>query len=240
MLVVDHLFILLLFVVQPIYGYFEARREDARERAGLPFNRSRFYLLTALVEWGFLAALVAAWLFYDRSVADLGVLPAGGAGFWGGAVVVALCTGLLLFSWRNARQASNAEKTRQIEALGKLVRYVPHTSGELRGFVGVSITAGIVEEIVYRGFVFWYLGQFMPIWAAVIVSSVAFGLAHSYQGASGALRCGLIGLAFGILYVLTGSIWLPIVGHILLDALQGGALLEILRKREDAPQPQPA
>jgi membrane protease YdiL (CAAX protease family) len=240
MLIVDHVFVLLLFLVQPIYGYFEARREDARERAGLPFNRNRFYWQTALMEWVFLAALVAAWFVYARPFADLGFVRPGGIGFWGAVVVLVMGTGLLLFSWRAARLASAAEKARQVESLGKLVRYAPHTRSEFHGFVGVSVTAGICEEIVYRGFVLWYLGQLMPLWAAVIASSIAFGLAHSYQGASGALRCGLIGLVFGILYVVTGSIWLPIVGHVLLDALQGGALLEFLRKPEDAPEPQPA
>lgn len=98
----------------------------------------------------------------------------------------------------------------------------------------MSITAGIVEEIVYRGFVLWYLAQVMPLWIAVVVSSVAFGLAHSYQGATGALRTGLIGLAFGTYFVVTGSIWLPIVAHALLDLLQGAAIHELLRKEDDA------
>ena len=83
---------------------------------------------------------------------------------------------------------------------------------------------------MYRGFVLWYLGQFMPLWAAVIVSSVAFGLGHSYQGASGALRCGLIGLAFAVFYIVTGSIWLPIIAHVVLDILQGMMLFELFRK----------
>jgi membrane protease YdiL (CAAX protease family) len=117
---------------------------------------------------------------------------------------------------------------------------VPHTRQELRSFMGVSITAGIVEEIVYRGFVLWYLGLYMPLWLAIVVSSLAFGLAHSYQGPSGALRCGLVGLVFGIFYVMTGSIWLPIIGHVLLDALQGLTTREILREDGSAVQPQPA
>ena len=71
----------------------------------------------------------------------------------------------------------------------------------------LSITAGVVEEIVYRGFVLWYLANFMPLWAALLLSSVFFGLGHSYQGKSGALRTGLVGLVFAILYVMSGSIW---------------------------------
>ena len=43
----------------------------------------------------------------------------------------------------------------------------------------------------------------------------------------GGVRCGLVGLA--LLYVLSGSIWVPIVAHALLDILQGAALFDLLR-----------
>ena len=111
----------------------------------------------------------------------------------------------MLYSGYALTQADQQEKARHKSSFGHVSKYLPHTSGELRSFVGVSVTAGVVEEIVYRGFVFWYLGQWMPLWAVVIVSSAAFGLGHSYQG------------------------WLPIIAHVLLDALQGAAILEILR-----------
>jgi membrane protease YdiL (CAAX protease family) len=74
----------------------------------------------------------------------------------------------------------------------------------------------------------------MPLWGAVIVSSIFFGLGHSYQGVNGAVRTGLIGLAFAILYVGTGSIWIPIVVHALLDILQGGMILETFRTQNEA------
>lgn len=237
---VDHIFLLLLFVVQPIYGVFESRRYDAEEKAGRPFNRMLFYRQTVVMEWAFLAVLAVAWVTYARPVADLGFVAPGGAGFWGGMAFLGLFTGYLLYSWREMIKASDAEKAGHAKSLGTTAKYLPHTSGELHSFVGVSITAGIVEEIVYRGFVLWYLGQIMPLWAAVVVSSVAFGLAHSYQGPAGALRCGLLGLAFGIFYVVTGSIWLPIIAHVLADALQGAAILEILGKKKDTMEPEPA
>jgi membrane protease YdiL (CAAX protease family) len=240
MLLVDHVFILLLFIVLPLHGVFETRRYDAQESAGQPFNRIRFYRHTAIMEWAYLAALAGAWFAYGRPLADLGFVKPGGAGFWVGLAVLALFTGVLLFSWRGAQKSSADDKAKQRESLGKLVRYLPHNGRELRGFIGVSLTAGIVEEIVYRGFVLWYLGQIMPLWAAVAVSSFAFGLAHSYQGANGAMRCGLTGLAFGIFYVVTGSIWLPIIAHVLLDVLQGAALREILGGKASALQAEPA
>ena len=112
--------------------------------------------------------------------------------------------------------------------------FLPHTNRELRSFYGVSITAGIVEEIVYRGFVLWYLALVMPLWAAVVVSSVAFGLGHSYQGTSGVARVTAVGLAFGVFYVFTGSIWLPILAHAIVDVLQGAAISEVLRENEES------
>lgn len=239
MLFVDHIFMILLLVVQPVYGVFEARRCDALEESGRSLNRIRLYRETMLMQWVFLAALIAAWVILDRPIADLGFSTTLGPGFWAGLALVALLSGYLLDAWRWATRAPKAKKAEQAEALGKSARFLPHTRRELHGFFGLSITAGIVEEIVYRGFALWYLTHIMPPWVAVGVSSVVFGLAHCYQGRDNAIRTGVVGLAFGTLYIVTGSIWLPIVAHILIDTLQGKALHEILRTDEDDPRPQP-
>ena len=238
MYLVDHIFILLLFVVQPIQGAYSFRRYVARVKEGKPARRVRAYMETLAMEWAFLAALGFAWYKFGRPVADLGFVAPGGIGFWGGAGVLVLITGYLVYAWHSAKHASDDEKSEQAQALGDLMHFLPLTRHHLRAFFAISITAGIVEEIVYRGFVLWYLAQFMPLWAAVVVSSVAFGLGHSYQGASGALRCGLIGLVFAIFYIVTGSIWLPIIAHAVLDILQGMMLFELFRKDDNDSTPQ--
>lgn len=237
MLFVDHVLVFLLFVAQPVYGFFEASRYAAWAKAGRSIDRIRFYRHTMLLEWAFLAVLGTAWVTLGRPIEDLGFVSPGGSGFWIGLALLIVMVGFLLHSWRSARTASDTEKAGQTEYLRKIAHFLPQSVQELRSFVGVSITAGIVEEIVYRGFVLWYLVQFMPLWVAVIVSSVAFGLGHSYQGANGATRAGLVGFAFALFYVGTGSIWLPIVAHALLDILQGAALYELIGKRTDKLKP---
>ena len=77
----------------------------------------------------------------------------------------------------------------------------------------------------------WYLGHFMPLWAAVILSSISFGLAHAYQGAANVPRSALIGIVFALVYVLTGSLLIPILLHALADALQGRAVYRLLWER---------
>ena len=234
---VDHILIFILFVFQPVYGYFEGRRYEARVKAGEAIDRVGFYRQTMWVEWAFLAVLGASWFLLRRPLEDLGFVSPGGPGFWIGLVLLVAATGFFLYPWRSARTATAAEKSKQSAYVQEVAHYLPQTTQELRSFYRVSVTAGIVEEIVYRGFVLWYLAQFMPVWAAVIVSSLAFGLGHIYQGINGATRAGLVGLAFAIFYVVTGSIWLPIIAHALLDITQGATMYEILRKPAGDPEP---
>jgi membrane protease YdiL (CAAX protease family) len=61
-----------------------------------------------------------------------------------------------------------------------------------------------------------------------MVSAVLFGLGHSHQGWKHVPMVVLVGGVFGALYLLTGSIWLPIILHAVLDAVQGRAAYGIL------------
>ena len=229
--IVDHIFVLLLFVVQPIHGAITYRRYVARIEAGAPSDRVHMYKQTFALEWIALAVLATAWYVLGRPAAELGFVSPQGSGFLIGVGILILTTALLFYQWRSARSASNDDKAKQVEALGSLVHFLPQNNRDYRHFVGLSITAGIVEEILYRGFAIWYLAQLMPVWGAIVVSSIVFGLGHSYQGAGGIARVTLIGLAFGAFYVFTGSIWLPMLAHAILDILQGATILEVLRRR---------
>lgn len=232
---VDHLFVFLLLVVQPIHGAVSYRRYLKRIEAGEPADPIKLYREIMLLEWLALAALATVWIFFNRPAAELGFVAPAGVNFYVGIVLLVLVCGFLVYTGHRVKRMTDDEKTQQAESLGDLVHFLPRNPVHYRYFIGTSITAGIVEEIVYRGFVIWYLMQFMPVWGAVITSSIFFGLGHSYQGASGMLRTGLIGLGFAVFYVFTGSIWLPIIGHALLDVLQGKSIVEILRDTERAP-----
>jgi membrane protease YdiL (CAAX protease family) len=97
---------------------------------------------------------------------------------------------------------------------------LPVTAEERRLFTAVALTAGITEEVVFRGFLLVYLTDVfpgMPVSSAMVVSAALFGLAHSYQGGLGVLLTGLAGYWLAGLYVLTGSLLVPIVVHALVD-----------------------
>lgn len=233
MALVDHLVIVVLFVVQPIYGAVAYRRYAGRIEAGAAPDRVKQYRITMLVEWLALAVLMTIWLALGRPVVALGFAKPGGTGFYIGLLLLLAMTGYLAYAWRRASKAKTEERAHVVKSFGSLRHFMPNDHRSYTNFFWLSITAGVVEEILYRGFAFWYLGQFMPAWAVVLVSALAFGVGHSYQGVNGILRVTLIGIVFGLYYLLTGSIWLPIVAHALLDILQGAMLFEYLRERDD-------
>jgi uncharacterized protein len=84
-------------------------------------------------------------------------------------------------------------------------------------------TAAFAEETVYRGWItsrLAELGRFSThAWiAAVLVSSIVFGMLHMYQGVSGMIATGLTGLVLGGVYLATGrNLWAPIVAHGVMD-----------------------
>lgn len=218
---VDIVFLLLLLIVQPWLGRRSWRRWLTAIAAGEAPDRPRQYAVTMLIEWTALAVLAACWWFLERPWAWLGLHDASGPWVLPG-VGIALA-GLAVFgvSAVQVRRSDAAKRREMRDSLGDLAHFMPRTARELKGFMALSVTAGIVEELLYRGFLLWLFMQWMPTWLAVLVSSIGFGLAHSYQGAAGIVRTALVGAAFAALYLATGNIWWPMLFHALLDIVQG-------------------
>lgn len=98
-------------------------------------------------------------------------------------------------------------------------RLLPGSREERTLYAGVALTAGIVEELLFRGFLMAYAtGVLGWSWqSAAAASAVTFGLSHLYQGPATAATAALIGLGFAESYTLTGSLLVPVLLHVALD-----------------------
>lgn len=114
---------------------------------------------------------------------------------------------------------------------------LPVSKMERHWWLLLSVSAGVCEELVYRGFLLEFLrgrlagGPQLGLTAAWLLSSIAFGTAHLYQGGAGIIRTTVVGLLLGMLAILTGSLLLPIICQVLLDA----QVLWMYRPANDAP-----
>ncbi len=99
--------------------------------------------------------------------------------------------------------------------------FLPITKEEKRTWGFVAISAGITEEIVYRGYLFFSLSVLFPnlsIFIILLISTLIFGIGHIYQGRE-SIKPTLIGLFFGFFYIVFNSIIPIILLHIFQDLI---------------------
>jgi uncharacterized protein len=184
--------------------------QQLRELATIP--RRDAYVSSIISLWILAGVTLAcAWLG-GMGGADLGIqrLPAGSFLAWTLGLTAAGIAVVLAFHGAGFREAP-------------VVRSLIPVSGSERAlFVAVSMTAGVCEEIVFRGFLIPALllatGS-LPL--ALLLSSTVFGVVHAYQQPLGALRAGLLGALLAAPLLLHGSILPAIAAHALIDVIAG-------------------
>ena len=107
----------------------------------------------------------------------------------------------------------------------------PRSRGQFAAFAGVALSAGIAEEIVYRGVLFALLAHFVGgWWIPAIIAAAAFGLVHLFQGWRAAALAAGAGLVAQILVGLTGTLLIAIAAHIVHDLVAGAVISRRARR----------
>ncbi|MCL6453919.1 MAG: CPBP family intramembrane metalloprotease [Alicyclobacillus sp.] len=238
------LVLLYLVLGQPWLG----RRLYQRLKAGQQ-SRLDVYRITMLVEWGLALFVVLVYLLGGIPLRLLGLYnpngfswPPGSIGSMLAGFCVALCVGVLgsgLVLWlRNRRGSAPARRSRRRHGVraGEFDALLPRSLSEKWAFAGVAVTAGICEEILFRGMAVYVLNrQFSSLGPilTVVITALIFAIAHLYQGWTGMLAAGVIGVVFAFIYLSTGALWLPIFLHALVD------LRALFVAQPVQPEPQP-
>ena len=90
------------------------------------------------------------------------------------------------------------------------------------------IVVAAAEETIFRGYLILRLQTVFanPV-AAVVLTSVIFALGHGYEGSTGVITVGVMGLVLALVYLWRQSLVAPMVMHFLQDFL-GIVLLPML------------
>jgi membrane protease YdiL (CAAX protease family) len=211
---VHTVFLLVVLGVVGAVGYFSVHRQDAVSHA----RRLFFYVTTMAWEW-----LLVGYVYWGlrrrgksvrniagkswTSATDFFIDIAIAFGFWIAAIFV------LSIVARLVHATGMAEAAR---------RLAPQSLFESILWIALSVTAGICEETIFRG----YLQRQFVAWtrsapAGVLLSAVLFGAGHVYQGAKATVVIGVYGLMFGILAEVRQNLRPGIMTHAWHDAITG-------------------
>jgi membrane protease YdiL (CAAX protease family) len=188
-------------------------RTDQVRAGGQTPHRIRSYVLTILVEWALFAMtawgtqaselFAPSWNYIREVVRDFSIA----IGFW-------ICSTLVLALVGHALNAAPA--ARNLEFL------LPHGPVERALWVLVSVSAGICEEFVFRGYLQRQFGAITgSTVAGLLLSAAIFGACHAYQGLAQVVMIAIYGAMFGILAEWRHSLRPGIISHAWNDAFAG-------------------
>lgn len=209
-------FTVFLAVPLPALAVLQLRTLAGLELAEMP--RLPIYLSSAVTLWllAIISVLAAQYSDFTPGLLGFRMVPWPIFVAW---MVVGMGGALLLFA---------VGKLLGKEESPLLLQLLPQSRREQAAFVGLSLTAGICEEIVFRGFLIAALTVSTgSIAVAVALSSSLFGVLHAYQSVFGTLRATLLGAALALPFVLAGSILPGIAAHAAIDIIGG---LWVLRR----------
>lgn len=195
-----------------IYEVDKAARRDARNLVYVYLTTigmwwlAVFTAILAFKSTDFELWLIGLWGTIGKSDFNLG----GWYFYVSGVILIAT---VLYVVWSKMRQGE------VVHIPDPIYGVIPQTFNEKLLWVAVSLTAGIAAEIVFRGFLTFYLAWTIDIrpGVALVVSTFLYAAAYWYQGTKGMMIKLGTGAVFALLYWKTGSLMLPIILHTLMN-----------------------
>ena len=201
-----------LLILSTLYTRHNAAQPDLGDAPRIPR-----YLASIVLEWLLLGAVIAGIYrrrefflaaFRSRANSLLQSLGLGLVVYVLGFMAIA-AAGIALYSTPLFHKRNEAA----------ILAIAPHTVSEFVAWFGVSLTAGICEEIIFRG----YLLQQLTAWtkrpiAAIVLAGMLFGCIHLYEGVAAIIPLAALGILFGfVVRHFKGDLRAVIIAHALHD-----------------------
>lgn len=221
----DHAYVFMIVVAFPVYAKLTFKAVIEEIRQGGDKARQKVYQRTIVTWLVFAAIIIAFWAALGRSWSELGVAAGDPVRQLIAALIAAAA--VAAFSVPLKRAVDNDKGAVVADDLSELFLFMPKTPRDETWFRLVSLNAGITEELIMRGYLVWYLAHYLnTAWTAVIAVA-AFAYAHIYQGLRQMPGLVLISAIAVGLYLYTDSLLVPILFHVIHDAVQGHYLARL-------------
>jgi uncharacterized protein len=213
-----HMVIMLLIqAALVIFGFWLQGRAGGSSVLPQQQNVVPFYISVLALEWALVATVRGA--VHDRGLRLRDVIGGRWASWKDVVRDVALCVPFLFIWFGSARLLHwllGPDAAKSINTL------LPQSGVEIVLWIALSITAGICEEIVFRGY---FQKQFAAytesVIAGVVLQGLVFGLGHSYQGLKQIIIIAVLGMIYGAFAAWRRSLRPGMIAHAWTDIYSG-------------------
>jgi len=224
--------LLAYFLLTPIYVYFtfEKEKQKVLENPALKIKLYHSTLISLWLPTLFLIALYYLNVIDSANMNLFGEWNINSQITWGVCAII-----LIYFTISSGKIKADINQHKDmIEQFEPLEWLVPKTKKERNYFIfAISVSAGICEELLFRGYLFNFLTQHMSVWLAMVVSSIAFGLPHIYQGAVQMIKTAFLGMMLVTVYWYSDSLMIAILLHIAIDMYAGSVAYIVLNRNTE-------
>lgn len=198
-------------------------------------TKKRFYIGNSLFLAIMGVIILISWLLHSRPFSRLGFNFPSTDQYTLCIVLTFLFVGLYIMDVVHGMLSpdENEEAEKQAESQ---TPFLPAEWNEIPSYFVMCLSAGVFEEIVYRGFLVTFFQQIFSgipsasTWA-LLTPALVFSLAHYYQGPKAVFKILVLSLLFGMIFWYSQSLLIVIILHTLID-LSGGILSIIMAKKK--------
>lgn len=228
---VDHIVAFVFCIALPLY----AARQRIKGTTTIVFSsnqKKQIYLSGSFSLFVMGAIVISVWLIFHRPLADLGLTQPGNFKSWWWLAIIFVFV-YLFDTLITLSSKKSIDET--VDNWKKRTPFLPTKKSELPEYFLLCFSAGVFEEIVYRGYLINYClylfeGYEYQQMIAVVLPALAFSVAHFYQGAKAVLKIFFLAVFFGYLLIYSNSLLIVMILHFLVDAV--GGLLTIKYMKE--------
>lgn len=211
---------LILLVLVPAEAVWRSR-ERRPPRPKLARYRTTIVKAASLLGFLLLTAYTSG-----MSASDLGLgFDLQTPGLIGFAISTVVCSGLIISTLLAKAPAPGAQAN-------DTDIFKPEGPVELTHFIFLVLLIGFAWEVLYRGFLLWWLVPMVGTILAVILAGLSYGLAHGWEDSRKGVASIISALLFSTAFALTGSLWWLILIHVTLP------IVGFLAIRKQAPKPE--
>ncbi len=231
MKVYDHILAVIICILAPILA-FTSRRITTEDIELSSDEKIRLYHGNGLLLIVFAFIVATIWRLPGRPLYGLGldfIQPS--------PYLLSLILAIFLFYFIDIflQYGNRKFRERTIQRRSKALSFIPATAKELFHFMFLAIAAGVGEEIIFRGYLinyllFWTGNDMTGVLIACFFSSSLFALLHGYQGPVSIIKIFFLALLFSAIFVLTHSLLIIVLIHIVIDILSGVIGIIMLQK----------